>query len=50
MNETIGSEILDQAIEKANIEYNVFHNIDQNGNDLGGYTYYFSKKKEKGLC
>jgi len=45
MDETIGSEILDQAIEKANIEYNVFHNIDQNGNDLGGYTYYFSKKE-----
>lgn len=44
MDETIGSEILDQAIEKANIEYNVFNNIDESGNDLAGYTYYFYKR------
>lgn len=44
MDPQLSSQLLGEAIERMNIEYTSFHSEDLNGNDLGNYTYYFSKK------
>lgn len=44
MDSVIGAQLLQEAEEKANIEHVIFNNTDFYGNNLGGNTYYFSKK------
>lgn len=47
MDTELGSELLQEAEKRANIEHSDYHNTDLQGNNIGNYTYYFSKKGVK---
>lgn len=44
MDSDFAAEVLEEAERRANIEHTSSHSEDLQGNNIGGYTYYFSKK------
>jgi len=44
MDTDLAAEVLEEAEKRANIEHTSSHSEDLQGNNIGGYTYYFSKK------